>query len=291
LEGYLKRTNVPKIKLSAATLSLRRVRPDVGDSGNLPAIAYERRDLLLPTARLGDRSAPHATEDAINGQPLTIGDLQQLTPDQREVVRRSDEAFIQVRQTWAGWKSVGAGLAVLRDLAMRETGCNNIMSKRYKNRFHELLEHRAYRSEKMNATTRKALLKCAELSPELDQWHDHLDDDRRFRLNHPERVLRAFRESQTRKPASGQSRRVHLEAELEKVQQQTATAVSSRDARIEEKQQQIDRLTKQADSAMAEDAGGSIHRIVQYVVTKCGTDQRIREVIDGLNRYLEQRQS
>jgi hypothetical protein len=230
-------------------------------------------------------------ENAINGQPLTIDYLQQLPPDEREVVRQSDQAFIQVRQTWARWKMVRAGLVVLRDLAMRETGSNNIMSKRYRNRFHELLEHRAYCSEKMNDTTRKALLKCAELSPELDEWHDNLDEDRRLRLNHPERVLRAFRESQEHKPASRQSRRAHHEAELEKVQQEAATAVSSRDAMIEEKQQQIDRLTKQADGAIDQGTEGGVQSIVQYVVTKCETEQQIREVIDGLTAYLEQRQS
>ena len=83
---------------------------------------------------------------------------------------------------------------------MRETGSNNVMSKRYKMRFHELLEQRAYRSERLSDTTRKALLKCAELSPELDEWHDHLDEDRRLRLNHPVCVLRAFRKSQKHKP-------------------------------------------------------------------------------------------
>jgi hypothetical protein len=231
------------------------------------------------------------TEDAINGQPLTIDRLQQLSPDEQEVVRQSDEAFIQVRQTWAHWKKVRAGLLILRDLAMRETGSNNIISKRYKDRLHELLEHRAYRSEKMNATTRKALLKCAELSQELDEWHDHLDEDRRLQLNHPVCVLRAFRESQNHKPASRQSRRAHHQAEREKVQQEAATAVSSRDALIEEQQQQINQLTKQADSAMGKDTEGGIQSIVQYVVKKCETNQKIREVIDGLKRYLEQRQS
>jgi hypothetical protein len=124
--------------------------------------------------------------DATNGQPLTIDYPNGLSPDEREIVRRSDEAFIRVRQTWARWKTVRAGLVILRDLAMRETGSSNIISKRYKNRFHELLEHRPYCSAKMNNTTRKALLKCAELCPELDEWHDHLDEDRRLRLNHPE---------------------------------------------------------------------------------------------------------
>jgi hypothetical protein len=186
---------------------------------------------------------------------------------------------------------VRVGLVVLRDLAMRETGSNNIMSKRYKHRFHELLEHRAYCSGKMNGTTRKALLKCAQLSPQLDEWHEHLDEDRRLRLNHPERVLRAFRESREREPASRQSRRAHYEAELETVRQEAATAVSSRNALIEEKEQQVDRLTKQANGAMGEDTEGGIQCIVQYVVTKCGTEQKIREVIDGLIGYLEQRQS
>ena len=231
------------------------------------------------------------TQDAVNGQRLTLGDLQQLSPDEREVVRQSDEAFVQVRQTWERWKMVRAGLVVLRNLAMRETGSNNTMSKRYRNRFHELLEQRAYRSEKMSDTTRKALLKCAELSPELDEWHDHLAEVRRLRLNHPERVLRAFRKSQEREPASRRSRRAHHEAELEKVQQAAATAVSSRDAMIEEKQQQIDQLTKQADGAIDQGTEGGIQSIVQYVVTKCGTEQKIREVIDGLIGYLEQRQS
>jgi hypothetical protein len=180
---------------------------------------------------------------------------------------------------------VRAGLVILRDLAMRETGSSNVMSKRYKNRFHELLANRSYCVNKLANTTRKALLKCAELSPQIDEWHDHLDEDRRLRLNHPERVLQAFRESQKQKPARV-SRQGHHEAELEKVQQEAAIAVSRRDALIEEKQQQIDRLTRQAESAV----GVNIQGIVQYVVTKCVTEQKIGEVIEALERYLEQQQ-
>jgi hypothetical protein len=97
-----------------------RVQPDlVIDSGTSTARPRPAED----------RSAPHVTDDAINGQLLTIGDLQQLSPDEREVVRRSDEAFM-VRQTWARWKMVRAGLVVLRDLAMREAGSKTIISSR-----------------------------------------------------------------------------------------------------------------------------------------------------------------
>ena len=78
----------------------------------------------------------HATAGG-NGELLPIDSLQSLAPEQREIVRQSDAAFSRVRQTWQCWKEVRAGLAVLRDLAMHETGANSPMSKLYKNRFHE----------------------------------------------------------------------------------------------------------------------------------------------------------
>ena len=250
------------------------------------------------------------TDEAGNGQPLPIDDLQGLLPNEREVVRRSDDAFNRVRQTWPNWKEVGAGLMVLRELAMRETGSVNILSKRYKDRFHDLLERRAYCSANMSASTRKALLKCAELSPELDKWYATLDEHRRGGLNHPLTVLRAFREAKDPKRASVQSRRASYEAELETVRQEAAAAISIRDAQIKEQDQQIEALAKQIkpalDSASDADAdteeadhAGSEHpedkedadsaRIVQYVVTKCGAvEEKIREVIDGLTAYLEE---
>jgi hypothetical protein len=202
---------------------------------------------------------------------------------------------------------------VLRELAMRETGSVNILSMRYKDRFHDLLERRAYCSANMSASTRKALLKCAELSPELDEWYATLDEHRRGGLNHPLTVLRAFREAKDPKRASAQSRRASYEAELETVRQEAAAAISISDAQIKEQDQQIEELTKQIkpalDSASDADAdteetdhAGSEHpedkkdadsaRIVQYVVTKCGAvEEKIREVIDGLTAYLEERVS
>ena len=57
--------------------------------------------------------------DATNGQPLTIDYPNGLSPDEREIVRRSDEAFIRVRQTWARWKTVRAGLVILETPAIR----------------------------------------------------------------------------------------------------------------------------------------------------------------------------
>ena len=42
----------------------------------------------------------------------------------------------------------------------------------------------------------------------------------------------------------------------------------NRDALIEEQEQQICRLTKQADSAIGEDTEGGIQGIVQYVVAE-----------------------
>jgi hypothetical protein len=241
---------------------------------------------------LSDGSQPHELEDEdkVNGQPLAIDELQQLSPGDRETVRRSDEAFVQVRQTWERWKAVRAGLVVLRNSAMRETGSTSVMSKRYRDRFHALLEQRPY--AKMRPSTRKALLKCAELSSELDEWHDHLDEDRRLRLNHPASVLQAFLESQKPKPTRGQSRQTRHEAELEAVRQEAAIAISSRDAIIKEQQQQTGHLAKHADTAMEKETDGDIEGVVQYVIARCGgKQQNIQRVIDCLTACVQRCQS
>jgi len=243
---------------------------------------------------------------------LAIDELQGFSPNEWEVVRRSDEAFNRLGQTWENWKQLSAGLVVLRERAMRETGSVNIRSKRYKDRFHQLLEDRPYCSAKMSAPTRKAILKCAELSPELDEWYATLDEHRRDGLNHPGRVLDAFREAKGAKRASA-NRRARHETELETVRQEAAVAISSRDAQIQEQDRRIEELTNQIKPALdsacdpaaateetdhagaespehKEDADSA--RIVQYVVTKCGAvEAKIREVINGLTAYLEERVS
>ena len=268
--------------LIAPLIKVRRTRGD-----QVPVVGEARefsgQSLGLPS---------QGTENEGNGQRLTLDGLQNLSPDDRETVRQSDEAYVQIRRTPEQWKMVRAGLVVIRDLAMRETGATSVMSKLYRNRFHELLQHRAYSCEKMSDTTRKTLLQCAQLAPGIDEWHASLDEEERLRLNHPERVLRAFRESQGHKPARRQSRQAQHDAELEKVRQEAATAVSSRDALLEKQQQQIKRLTNQVDNAPSADTEPGIQSIVQDVIARCGaTERKIRDVIDGLTAYLEQRRS
>ena len=214
-----------------------------------------------------------------------------------------------MRQAWENWKVVRYALVVLRERAMRETGSVKTQSKRYKNKFHELLENRPYCSAKMGPSTRKALLQSAE--PEVEKWHATLDEQQRLGLNHPVTLMRAFRAAKRAKRASPNVR-PHHEAELERVRQEAAAAISSKDAQIQERDRHIGELTKQikpvvesacdadADKERTDHAGAEhpepedpdIARIVQYVVTKCGADQeKIREVIDRLIAYVEQRVS
>jgi hypothetical protein len=284
--------------------------PDPGAKGHGPS-GEANRSAVPDKQGQGPGSVAARADGAVNGQPLAIDDLQGLSPHDREVVRESDEAFHWLQHpTWEHWKKVRAGLVVLRSLAMRETGSVSIRSKRYKNRMHELLEGRPYCSAKMSASTRKALLKCAELSPELDDWHAALDEDQRVRLNHPTTVLRAFQKTKDAKPASPRFRQPTRDAELETVRQEAAVAISSRDAQIREQERQIEELVKQVkpapDSACdaaadteETDHAGAEHpehkedadsaRIVQYIVTMCGAvEEKIREVIDGLTAYLEE---
>jgi hypothetical protein len=127
---------------------------------------------------LSNTAAATHVEGKANGELLAIDSLQSLAPEEREIVRQSDVAFVRVHQTWELWKQVRGGLVVLRDLAMRETGADDTKSKLYKNRFHELLEQRAYRSTQMHPSIRKALLKCAELAPEIFMKLYYEDDAR-----------------------------------------------------------------------------------------------------------------
>jgi len=227
-----------------------------------------------------------ATPNPVNGELLPIDSPQSLTPEAQEIVRQSDAAFVRLRQTWCSWKQVRAGLVVLRDLAMRETGANDPKSKLYKNRFHELLEVRAYCAAKMEPSVRKALLQCAEPAPKIDEWHDHLDEYRRQRLNHPVNVLRAFRESQKPTGTLTQANGNKHERELETVRQEAATAVSSRDERIGELQKEIDKLSKRVD--IPEPGESDVETIVPRVIAMCGGDgSKIRQVIDALNAHLE----
>ena len=231
-------------------------------------------------------AAPTNAEGAVNGESLPIDSLQSLAPEEREIVRQSEVAFVRVRATWECWKQVRAGLVVLRDLAMREAGANDPKSKLYKDRFHELLEQRAYCSGKMEPSTRKALLKCAELASQIDEWHDRLGEHRRLRLNHPVSVLNAFRKSQEPPSSPDQPRRTKHELELEKVRQEAVAAVSSRDERIIELQQQIDSLSKPVETFEA--AESDIDTAVQHVVAMCGgADIKIRQVINALTACLE----
>ena len=237
---------------------------------------------------LNAAAPPHA-EGKVNGELLPIDSLQSLAPEEREIVRQSDVAFVRVRQTWDSWKQVRAGLVVLRDLAMREAGANDPKSKLYKDRFHRLLEQRAYCSTKMDPSTRKALLKCAELVPEIDEWHQRLDEHRRLRLNHPANVLRAFRKAQEPPSPPGQSGRTQHELEVEKVRQEAAVAVSSRDERINELQQRIDDLSKRVGISDAA-AESDTNTVVRYVIAACGGSEiKVKQVIDALTAYLERR--
>jgi hypothetical protein len=237
------------------------------------------------------RAAP-ILHEAANGERFTIDDLQDLPPQEQEIVRQSDDAFIAVRRTWPNWQRVGAGLAILRGLAMREIGCNNVLSKRYRDRFHQLLAHRSYRS--MEPTTRKALLQCDEHASEIDEWLASLDEGRRLRLNHPVAVLRAFRASQNpRPPRSRQSRN---ETELATVRQEAVAALARKDAEIKElTKRRTDAPTGGANTGMHSGAEQTVttgaadtDSIVAYVIAKCGSSEKIRKVISGLEAYLEQ---
>ena len=283
----------PKLK----TVSIPQTVPLVTNSRlrvTKAGIESARPDTTAPSLQA---AKPIHPKNRPNGQPPCIAELVNLSADERQIVRESDEAFVHVSCTWLHWTKVRAGLVVLRDVAMRETGSNNVISKRFKSRFHQLLEGCSFRT--IGNTTSKVLLQCADLGPAIDDWHAHISEDRRLRLNYPDRVLRAFREEQKPKPAHGRSARGRREAEIETVRQQAAAAMSIKDMLIKERDKQIRELRKhimpghpdRGEAGHPDDSDGAdIARIVNYVVANSGgSEAKIRKVVDGLNKYLKRR--
>ena len=101
-------------------------------------------------------------------------------------------------------------------------------------------------------------------------------------------MLSAFQKSRDPKADDARSRQIRHEAELEKVIQDAAAAVAWRDKQLEEKERQIEQPTTRANTAT--DSATEVDTLVQYVIARCGSvEHKIREVIDGLTAYLEQR--
>ena len=106
--------------------------------------------------------------------------LASLSAAEKQALRRGEDAFSRIRRTYAEWRAVGDALRVLRTAAMQTVGANNLNSKRYRNEMASLVSLFSFRS--LSKTTRTVLL---ELTPEVDQWHAGLPEEKRLDLESP----------------------------------------------------------------------------------------------------------
>jgi hypothetical protein len=107
--------------------------------------------------------------------------------------RKASQAweFIKRDGSWRVWLRVADGLDFLRTEAMAQSGSNRPYGRGYQYAWAELAKSRPYASE-MDNRTKADCLWCIDHLPEISEWRETLDVNKRAKFNHPSTVRRQF---------------------------------------------------------------------------------------------------
>jgi hypothetical protein len=122
-------------------------------------------------------------------------ELSRLNPSINDKVRMGQEAMARKRRAWADWVAIGEALQVGRAEVMRETHTNQPTGRRYEKTMAEWLVANGFKE--IDKGVRCRLLECLQHRAEIDQWLSGLTDGERFRINHPDTVLKRWKGSTT----------------------------------------------------------------------------------------------
>jgi hypothetical protein len=128
-----------------------------------------------------------------SGQPGQLDDeLSQHNPSPTaEIIRRGKEAMERQRRGLDDWMDIAEALQVGRIESMRAAQTNEPKGKRYEKIMGEWLVAHSFHI--IDKGTRTRLLECLQHRAAIEKWRAILTEGERFRLNHPDTVLRKWK--------------------------------------------------------------------------------------------------
>jgi len=108
-----------------------------------------------------------------------------------ETVRLGQEAMARKRRAWEDWVAIAKAIQIGRAAVMNELHTNEPRGKRYEKAFGDWLVANSFKEIDKGARSR--LLDCLEHIVEIEKWRARLTDSERFKLNHPDTVLRKWK--------------------------------------------------------------------------------------------------
>jgi len=114
----------------------------------------------------------------------------------RRIVREGREAWqlIHKAESFEAWKAIGAALAIGRDHALKSTGANRPMGRRYSWAFSAWAKSAGFHG--MRPATRSWALALHENGAAIEQWRSGLTERERKRLINPQSCVKRWQRTQ-----------------------------------------------------------------------------------------------
>ena len=170
-------------------------------------------------------------------------DAADLFPEQDAIRAMADAAWDRLkdstRQTFDDWVAVGKSVVADTTEAMNKSGQNTTTGEKFYKFYYPLEQKRRYSG--MDKTTRSYLRTLIANLEAIQTWRvTKLDDQKRFKLNHPAWVVREWRACN---PTPGQAvttprRKTDYKSQVEKLKKE----LGHKDARIKEVEEERDSL-------------------------------------------------
>jgi len=106
-------------------------------------------------------------------------------------VRLGQEAMARQRRRWDDFMIIAEALDVGRTEVMRDLHTNQPTGRRYEKAMGEWLVANGFKDIDKGARCR--LLECLRVREQIERWRALLTDSERFKLNHPDAVLRKWK--------------------------------------------------------------------------------------------------